>query len=170
MEHGRNARQAELMQPRIDVTVAAVIERDGQFLIVEELACGRVVFNQPAGHLEPGESLIDAVVRETREETGYRFEPRHVLGIYLWRSETSEKSFLRVSFLGAAEPPSGSPRLDEGILAVHWMSRNRLLGLREQLRSPLVLRCIDDYRAGVRFPLDCLTHVDLGPQGRARLA
>jgi len=154
----------------IDVTVAALIEHDERFLLVEERACGRIVYNQPAGHLEPDESLLDAVVRETREETGYRFEPRHLLGVYLWRSEDSDKTFLRVAFTGAFAPPASPPRLDDGIIAVHWLTRNQLLGLRSQLRSPMVLRCIDDYRAGLRFPLDCLTHLDLASAEGARLA
>lgn len=153
----------------IDVTVAAVVERDGRFLMVEERACGRIVFNQPAGHLEPHESLIDAVVRETREETGHRFAPHHVLGIYLWQSEETGTSFLRVTFFGAVDAPVGTPQLDEGIIAAHWMTRNQLLSRSEQLRSPLVLRCIDDYRAGARFPLDCLTHLNFERSGRLRL-
>jgi len=152
--------RAEGMPRTIDVTVAAVIEHDERFLLVEERACGQIVYNQPAGHVEPHESLIDAVVRETREETGFRFEPRYVLGIYMWRSEATDTTFLRVAFTGAFVPPATPPRLDEGIIAVHWMTRNQLLGLRHQLRSPMVLRCIDDYRAGVRFPLDCLTYLD----------
>src|SRR5690606_15413183 len=110
----------------------------GHFLMVEERACGRVVFNQPAGHLEPDESLLDAVVRETREETGHAFEPQHLLGIYLWRSD-SGTSFLRVTFLGTAAPPVGNPTLDEGIIACHWLTRNQLLSRGDQLRSPMVL-------------------------------
>lgn len=157
------------MDQGIDVTVASVVENDGRFLMVEERAFGRIVFNQPAGHLEPGESLVDAAVRETREETGYLFEPSHLLGIYLWRSD-SGTSFLRVTFLGSARPPQGIPVLDDGIVAVHWLSRNQLLSRADQLRSPMVLRCIDDYLAGVRYPLDTLTHLDEGLPGRVRLA
>ena len=155
---------------RIDVTVAAVIEHDERFLVVEEHACGKVVYNQPAGHLEPDESLVDAAVRETLEETGHRFRPQYLLGVYLWHSEPAQKSFLRVTFVGSAEPPSGAPRLDDGIVAAHWMTRNQMLALRDKLRSPMVLRCIDDYRAGIRYPLDALTHVDLGAQTRIRQA
>jgi 8-oxo-dGTP pyrophosphatase MutT (NUDIX family) len=158
------------MDRGIDVTVAAVVERDGRFLIVEERACGRVVFNQPAGHLELDESLLDAVVRETREETGYLFEPEHLLGVYMWHSEEAGTSFLRVTFVGSAAAPEGSPTLDDGIIAAHWLSRNQLLSRNDQLRSPLVLRCIDDHLAGIRYPLDCLTHVDFGAPGRIRLA
>ena len=158
------------MPRTIDVTVAALIEHHERFLLVEERAGGQIVYNQPAGHLEPDESLLDAVVRETREETGYRFEPRYLLGVYLWRSEASDTTFLRVAFTGAFVPPASPARLDDGIIAVHWMSRNQLLGLRTQLRSPMVLRCIDDYLAGIRFPLDCLTHLDLAPAEDVRLA
>src|SRR5690606_35990096 len=120
----------ERMPRSIDVTVAAVIERDDRFLLVEENACGKIVFNQPAGHLEPDESLLDAVVRETLEETGYRFEPRYLVGIYLWKNEATGASFLRVTFTGIALPPAGTPSLDDGIIAVHWLTRNQLLGMR----------------------------------------
>lgn len=153
----------------IDVTVAAVVERDGRFLMVEERSCGRIVFNQPAGHLEPRESLTDAVVRETLEETGHRFVPQHVLGIYLWQSEETGVSFLRVAFFGLVDSPVGTPQLDDGIIAAHWMTRNQLLSRTEQLRSPLVLRCIDDYRAGARFPLACLTHLNFDRSSQLRL-
>lgn len=144
---------------RIDVTVAAVIERDERFLLVEERAGGQLVLNQPAGHVEPGESLIDAVVREAFEETGFDFMPREVVGIYLWHSEEADTSFLRTVFCGSARPPASTPTLDEGIVAVHWLKRGQLLLRSGDLRSPLVLRCIDDYLAGVRYPLDCLTHL-----------
>jgi 8-oxo-dGTP pyrophosphatase MutT (NUDIX family) len=154
------------MPSSIDVTVAAVIEHDGRFLLVEERACGRVVFNQPAGHLEPDESLLDAVARETLEETGYRFDPQYLLGVYLWRNDEAGTSYLRVTFTGAFVPPRSTPVLDDGIIAVHWMTRSQLLGLRSRLRSPMVLRCVDDYCAGIRYPLDCLTHLDL-PNDRA---
>jgi 8-oxo-dGTP pyrophosphatase MutT (NUDIX family) len=144
---------------RIDVTVAAVIEHDDRFLLVEEIVGGAQVLNQPAGHLEPGESLAAAAVRETLEETGYRFTPREVVGIYLWKSE-SGVTFLRVAFCGTAVPPAESPRLDDGIVGVHWLSRTQLLSRGAQLRSPMVLRCIEDFRSGTRFPLACLTHLD----------
>lgn len=163
------AMSREKARPSIDVTVAAVIEHDARFLMVEERANGKVVYNQPAGHLEPNESLLDAVIRETREETGYRFEPRYLLGIYLWRAETG-KSYLRVTFTGGFVPPPAPARLDDGIIAVHWLGRDRLLGLAGQLRSPMVMRCIDDYRAGLRFPLESLTHLDPSITEGARLA
>jgi 8-oxo-dGTP pyrophosphatase MutT (NUDIX family) len=151
---------SQLMSQRIDVTVAAVIEHEDRFLLVEEKVAGELVLNQPAGHLEPGESLATAAVRETLEETGYSFAPREVVGIYLWKSEESGITFLRVAFCGTAIPPASTPRLDDGIVGVHWLSRSQLLSRRTQLRSPMVLRCIEDFHAGVRFPLACLTHLD----------
>ncbi len=160
------------MTQGIDVTVAAVIEREGRFLVVEEHVGGKMVLNQPAGHLEPGESLIEAAVRETLEETGYQFEPQHVVGIYLWQAD-SGTTFLRTTFCGVyTPPPNGTAvRLDEGIVATHWLTRAQLLGRESDLRSPLVLRCLDDYLAGARHALDVLTHVEASlPAIRARQA
>lgn len=147
------------MTERIDVTVAAIVELDGRFLLVEELVGGGLVFNQPAGHVEPGESLPEAVVRETLEETGYRFTPREIVGIYLWKNEETGTAFLRVAFAGSAVAPLRKPRLDDGIVSVQWLSRAQLLARDVQLRSPMVLRCIDDFLAGTRFPLACITHL-----------
>lgn len=144
---------------RVDITVAALIERDGRFLLVEERAGGREVINQPAGHVEPGETLVEAVIRETREETGYRFAPNAVLGLYHWYSEAEDLTFLRVAFRGEAEAPRGSPPLDEVIIATHWLCREQVLARESRLRSPMVLRCIDDYRAGTSFPLTCLAEL-----------
>ena len=142
------------MSPPIDVTVAAVIEQNGRFLVVEELVGGQRVFNQPAGHLECGESLSDAAVREVFEETGFRFLPRALLGVFLWQG--TERSFLRVAFIGDAEAPRGPAELDEGIIATHWMTRADLDGRSANLRSPMVMRCIDRYLAGQSHPLDAL--------------
>ena len=143
----------------IDVTVAAIVEREGRFLLVEELSAGKAVLNQPAGHLEPGESLPAAVVRETLEETGHSFTPRHIVGIYLWRSEEAGTTFLRVAFCGEAHAPSKPARLDDGILGFHWLTADAIRRRERQLRSPMVLRCLDDYLAGIRDPLECLTHL-----------
>lgn len=150
----------ETQQP-VDITVAALIERSGRFLLVEEHAGGRAVFNQPAGHLEPGETLTEAVVRETLEETGYDFEPTAVLGLYQWYSQKDDLTFLRVAFCGRAKAPVAEPVLDEVIIATHWLSREQVLAYEPRLRSPMVLRCIDDYRAGTRFPLSCLAELAL---------
>lgn len=143
----------------IDVTVAAIVERDGKFLMVEERAGGNLVLNQPAGHLEQGESLLAAVARETLEETGHRFDPEHVVGFYLWRSEDADTTYLRVAFCGDVEPTADAA-LDDGIVAVHWLSRAQLSRRAHQLRSPMVLRCIDDYLRGQRHSLDCLTYLE----------
>jgi 8-oxo-dGTP pyrophosphatase MutT (NUDIX family) len=148
----------------IDVTVAAIIERSGKFLIVEERAAStQLVLNQPAGHLEQGESLLAAVTRETLEETGHRFEPEHVVGFYLWHSRDAATTYLRVAFCGAVEPSADVAALDEGVVAVHWLTRAQLISRAQQLRSPMVLRCIDDYLAGNRYPLDCLAYLESKP-------
>lgn len=142
------------------VTVAAVVENDGRFLMVEEEVEGRVVYNQPAGHLEQGESLIEAVVRETREETGWHIRPTAVVGIHQWTSPGA-RTFLRVSFAGGAlgHDPVRAP--DAGIRAVLWLTRTEIIERSGALRSPMVLQCLDDYLAGKRFPLDLLVHLDV---------
>jgi 8-oxo-dGTP pyrophosphatase MutT (NUDIX family) len=147
----------------IDVTVAAIIERSGRFLMVEERAGTSLVLNQPAGHLEQGESLLAAVAREALEETGHRFEPEHVVGFYLWHSEGADTTYLRVAFCGEVEPSADVAALDEGIVALHWLSRAQLATRAHQLRSPMVLRCIDDYLAGRRYPLECLAYLESNP-------
>jgi 8-oxo-dGTP pyrophosphatase MutT (NUDIX family) len=149
------------MSHGIDVTVAAIIEQDARFLVVEErTSLGKLVLNQPAGHLEQGESLVNAVIRETLEETGHRFAPSDVVGFYLWRSEEASTTYFRVAFCGTAEAPNGIPTLDEGIVGVHWLSRAQLLNREFQLRSPMVMSGFDDYLAGRRYPLDCLNYLD----------
>jgi 8-oxo-dGTP pyrophosphatase MutT (NUDIX family) len=146
-----------------DVTVAAVAERDGRFLLVEERASGRVVLNQPAGHLEADESLLEAVVRETLEETAWAFQPQAVVGVYLWRPAPQGRSFLRITFSGALATHDPSRRLDRGIIRTRWMTHDELLAPGARLRSPLVLQCVDDYLAGVRHPLSLLSHLVTEP-------
>lgn len=141
------------------VTVAAVVEENGRFLLVEEAAEGRRVFNQPAGHWEEGESLAEAVVRETLEETGYAFTPEAVLGIYHWRHPRRDITFLRVAFVGSISGYDPERPLDQGIIGPRWLSRAELLGRIDRLRSPQVLRCVDDYLAGRRYPLEILVQV-----------
>lgn len=155
------------MTPTIDVTVAAVIPNEDRYLLVEERVGGELVFNQPAGHLEANESLVNAVVRETREETGFLFAPEFIVGIYLWHSEEAARSFLRVTFAGSASAPQRDVALDDGIVGVHWLTRNQLLSPERTLRSPMVMRCLDDYRTGLRYPLDCLTHLEQSLTARA---
>ncbi|MGI9246952.1 MAG: NUDIX hydrolase [Steroidobacteraceae bacterium] len=154
-----------------DVTVAAVAEQDGKFLFVEERAGGRVVLNQPAGHLESGESFFDAVARETLEETGWTFVPEAVVGLYVWQPEHISRTFLRVAFCGRLEGHDPSRPLDHGILRTRWLDREQLLAAQPKHRSPLVLRCVDDYLQGVRHPLQLVSHllrarsVDLAASG-----
>jgi 8-oxo-dGTP pyrophosphatase MutT (NUDIX family) len=142
---------------RPSVTVAAVIERDGKFLFVEEIADGRRVLNQPAGHLDPGESLLEACVRETLEETAHAFEPSALVGIYRWRHEASDTTFLRFTFAGGASGPDAARELDREIVATHWLTPAELAARQAMHRSPLVARCVADYLAGARFPLEVLS-------------
>ena len=140
------------------VTVAAVVEHDGHYLLVEERSEGRVVFNQPAGHLDPHESLIDAVIREVREETGRLFTPEALIGIYLWTHPAGE-SFLRVAFCGTVGERIPGSVLDTGIIDARWFTLAEIETLHGQHRSPLVARCIADHRAGARMPLAMLHRV-----------
>jgi 8-oxo-dGTP pyrophosphatase MutT (NUDIX family) len=142
-----------------DVTVAAVAERDGQFLLVEERSSGRVVLNQPAGHLENGETFLEAVVRETLEETGWQFRPETVVGVYMWHPEHLTRTFLRIAFAGTLESHNPGRPLDHGILRTRWLTREQLIAQQARHRSPLVLRCVDDYVAGVRYPLSLISHL-----------
>jgi 8-oxo-dGTP pyrophosphatase MutT (NUDIX family) len=147
-----------------DVTVAAVIERDGRFLVVEERIGGRIVINQPAGHVEDQETLASAVRRETLEETAWHFTPQALLGLYLWRSSRGH-STLRIAFVGTVDGFESQRKLDPPVLRTHWLSREELAARGGQLRTPLVLRCIDDYRAGRRLPLDALASLQSEPPG-----
>lgn len=140
-------------------TVAAVVEREGKFLIVEESVHGEIVYNQPAGHLDPHEDLIDAVIRETREETAWRFTPQALIGIYLWPQPNTQRTFLRFAFCGTCSDFHADQALDEGIMRALWMSRDELHNSKK-LRSPMVIQNIDDYLAGQRYPLDILSTVN----------
>jgi len=137
-----------------EVTVAAIAELDGRFLMVEERIGSRLVFNQPAGHLEDRETLIEAVIRETREETAWRFRPEALVGTYLWRSPVDGRSFLRFTFCGTVDDHLAQQVLDKGIVRALWMSHEQLLAQPSRLRSPMVLRCLQDYLLGKRAPLD----------------
>lgn len=141
-------------QPHI--TVATIVEDQGRFLLVEELADGRAVFNQPAGHLEADESLVQAALRETLEETGWEVELTAVTGIYLYTAPSNGVTYQRVCF--AARPLRHHPDqpLDKGIIGPRWLTRDELLTEKNRWRSHLVLRCIDDYLDGERFPLSLI--------------
>ncbi len=144
------------------VTVAALIERDGQFLLVEEETSDGIRFNQPAGHLDPHESLIDAVSREALEETAHEFTPESLVGIYMSRYQSNrtgeDVTYLRFAFAGTVGAALDRP-LDEGILRAVWMSYDEIVAIRDLHRSPLVLQCIDDYLRGRRLPLSAVyTH------------
>lgn len=141
------------------VTVAAIIERDNKFLMVEEFINGEKVFNQPAGHLEPDEELINAVIRETLEETAWDFQPKAITGIYLWKHPINDESFLRIAFCGTCHNHQPELALDACILQAVWKTRDELIVLKDQLRSPMIINCIDDYLAGKRLPLDMLINV-----------
>ena len=138
------------------VTVAAVAERAGRFLIVREPVRGRMALNQPAGHVEDGESFVEAVIRETKEETGWAFAPEGLVGLYRWRTLDRSQTFVRVCFHGRAVAPDERAVLDPVIDSVHWLSAAQLHGRAEECRAPLVLACLDDYLAGKRYPLDLL--------------
>ena len=136
------------------VTVAAVIERGGKFLFVEERIDCRLVLNQPAGHLDPGESLIDACRREVLEETAHRFEPRALVGIYRWYYAAKDVSFLRFSFAGDILGEEAGRALDKEIVRLHWLTPGQLEARKGEHRSPLVAKCVADFLAGRRFALD----------------
>src|SRR5262245_17759960 len=135
------------------VTVAAVIERDGKFLLVEEMIDGRKVINQPAGHLDPGESLAAACAREVLEETAHRFEPTALVGIYRWVYEPENVTFLRFCFKGTLLGEEKGRKLDKEITAARWLTLAELKASAAR-RSPLVLKCVEDYLEGKSYPLD----------------
>lgn len=138
------------------VTVAAVIEQDTRYLIVEEIDAGQRVFNQPAGHLEKDESLIEAVIREVSEETARPFTPDKVIGIYQWQKPQTDITFLRVCFSGRVGAAQEQQPLDPDIIDTHWLTFDELAATPGKLRSPMVLQCISDYRKGQLFSLDIL--------------
>jgi len=141
-------------------TVAVVIEQDGRFLTVEEHSNGAVVLNQPAGHVEEQESLFAAARRETLEETGYEVRLTGFLGIYTFTAPANGVTYHRFCFTGEAVRHA-SDELDDDIIAAHWLSMDELEKRQDQLRSPLVMACIRDYREGRRFPLDIVREFPL---------
>ena len=138
------------------VTVAAVIERDGRFLLVEEETADGLRFNQPAGHLEAGESLLQAVARETMEETAHPFTPEYLVGIYQWPRPQGDAAYLRFAFSGQAGEGDPTRTLDDGIVRAVWMTLEELYATRARHRSPLVLQCVEDWLSGRRYGLELL--------------
>jgi 8-oxo-dGTP pyrophosphatase MutT (NUDIX family) len=143
-----------------NVTVAAVIERGGRFLVVEEETADGLCFNQPAGHLEDGESLVAAAAREALEETAYRFEPEFLVGVYQWPVPAGDITYLRFAFGGTVIGEPTGAKLDDGIVRALWLTADELRDCAPRHRSPLVMRCVDDWIAGRRFGLDLITHYD----------
>jgi 8-oxo-dGTP pyrophosphatase MutT (NUDIX family) len=148
----------EIWKPH--VTVAALVERDGRFLLVEEETAEGVRFNQPAGHLEDGESLVAACVREVLEETAYEFVPTALVGVYQWPRPQGDLTYLRFAFTGKVGAHDTARQLDSGILRSVWMAADEIEACRERHRSPLVLQCVQDYLAGRRYPVELIRHYE----------
>jgi len=140
-------------------TVAAVIEREGRFLMVEEETSAGIVLNQPAGHLDEGEGLIAAVLRETLEETAHPFEPAGLVGVYRWQAPPAGLTYVRFCFHGQCGEAIPGRALDPDIRRILWISYEELAADPRRLRSPMVLRCIEDYRNGRSYPLELLVEV-----------
>jgi 8-oxo-dGTP pyrophosphatase MutT (NUDIX family) len=143
-----------------NVTVAALIEREGRFLLVEEETEDGLRFNQPAGHLDEGESLVAACAREALEETAWGFTPTALVGIYQWPRPQGDITYLRFAFSGELGEHEAGRALDAGILRAVWMTPDEIRANADRHRSPLVLQCVTDYLAGRRFPLELLRHYD----------
>jgi len=148
---------AERFRP--SVTVAAVVERDGRYLLVEEHTPEGLRLNNPAGHLEPGESPLQGVVREALEETACRFAPEALVGVYLARLRRGDEdiTYLRFAFCGTVGEPQPGRALDHGIVRALWLTPQEIKASRERHRSPLLWRCVADHRAGRRYPLQLLS-------------
>jgi 8-oxo-dGTP pyrophosphatase MutT (NUDIX family) len=149
----------EVVLARPAVTVATIVEREGRYLLVEEETRAGLKLNQPAGHLESGESLPAAAVRETLEETGWTVAPTALVGAYRWEASDNGATFIRFSFAADARAHDAARPLDAGIVRAVWLTYDEIVRRRGDHRSPLVLRCLDDYRAGARWPLDFVAEV-----------
>ncbi len=142
------------------VTVAAVIERENHFLLVEEETAQGLRFNQPAGHWEQDETLTAGTIREALEESAYDFEPKYLVGVYRWHAAESNTTYLRFAFGGNLSCHHPERSLDRGILRTVWLTIEEIRASQSKHRSPLVLRCCEDYLAGRRYSLDLLVHYD----------
>ncbi len=142
------------------MTVAAMIENEGRFLLVQQNVSGQSVFNPPAGHLEDNETLVEAVIRETLEETAWHFQPESVTGIYRWRHPEKQKTFMRVTFAGKGLYHNPEYQLDSCIERTVWLTQDEIRSKGKLLRSPMVLRSIEDYLSGVSYPLTLLTDIE----------
>lgn len=140
------------------LTVATLIERDQKFLMIEEDFNGLAVLNQPAGHLELGETLIEAAVRESLEESGWHVNIKSLIGIYLYKSPLNGETYHRTCFSASPIEKSSTQELDKVIIDTHWMNRDQVAQRHSQLRSPIVLQCIDDYLQGKSYPTTLLNH------------
>jgi ADP-ribose pyrophosphatase YjhB (NUDIX family) len=150
----------ETWRPR--VTVACVVAVGDRFLMVEEAVNGRIAYNQPAGHLDDGESLTAAAVRETLEETGWTVELQHLIGVHQWRSTEHGEAVVRFSFAARAISHAPDRPLDTDIRRALWLTRAEIAALGDRLRSPMVLLSIDAWLAGRRLPLDTLSYLPEG--------
>lgn len=144
------------------VTVATVVEKEGRFLVVEELADGKVVYNQPAGHVDGFETLEQAALRETLEETGWHVKLSGVIGIYCYTSPDNGVTYYRTCFSAEAIKEAEGYQLDKDIIAPRWKTLDELDAERDKMRSPLVLKCFKDYLSGRAMPLDFITEVHPG--------
>lgn len=144
-----------------NVTVAAIIEREGRFLLVEEETSEGLMFNTPAGHLDAGESPAEGCAREALEETAHRFTPTALIGIYMARTRKGRRdvTYMRFAFAGELGEREAGRALDHGILRTLWMTPEEIRASEARHRSPLLVKCVQDYLAGQRFPLS-LVHVD----------
>ena len=149
----------EIAAARPAVTVAAIVERDGAFLLVRERTRTGLRLNQPAGHLEPGESPPEGAARETLEEAAWRVAPVALVGIYRWEAPDNGATFVRFAYAATPLAEVSGRALDEGIVDALWVPYDEIVARRDEHRSPLVLRCIEDYRAGRRWPLDLVQDV-----------
>lgn len=151
------SKKREIWRPH--VTVACVVVRADRYLMVEETVGGALAYNQPAGHLDDGESLTAAAVRETLEETAWTVELNHLIGVHQWRSTEHGEAVVRFSFAGHAVSHDPERALDRGIQRALWLTREEIAALGPRLRSPLVLRSIDAWLAGQRLPLETLDYL-----------